>query len=65
MTTLDKKQLNEQITRTRNLEILDMLKRYFEYRPIDFERGLESILGEINSSRCSDKTLELIKKNLY
>lgn len=65
MTTLDKKQLNEQITRTRNLEILDVLKRYFEYQPIDFEQGLELILGKLDANRHSDKTLELIKKNLY
>lgn len=65
MTTLDKKQLNEQMIRTRNLEILDALKRYFEYRPIDFEQGLELILGKLDTSRHSDKTLELIKKNLY
>lgn len=64
MTTLDKKQLNEQMIRTRNLEIIDALKQYFEYRPFNFELGLELILGKIDTSRHSNETLELIKKRL-
>ena len=64
MTTLDKKQLNEQMIKNRNLEIIDALKRYFEYRPFNFELGLELILGKINASRSSSETLELVKKRL-